>query len=222
MTGFSTRIAASLLSADFSAMDRAVKTAESAGADWLHLDVMDGAFVPNLTFGPKMVQDIRKLTKLPMDVHLMVERPQNLIPQFIDAGADHITFHLEAVVHTHRVLMSILQAGKKAGISIVPSTPASALAEILPVLDIILIMTVNPGFGGQKLIPSCLDKVSSLVREREEHGYRYLLAVDGGINRETVASVRKAGTDVIISGSAFYGSDTPSEEVRIFRGQAMV
>ncbi|MBT3272802.1 MAG: ribulose-phosphate 3-epimerase [Spirochaetales bacterium] len=213
-----TLVAASLLSADFSQISNGIITAEKAGADWLHLDVMDGSFVPQITFGPKMVKDIRKHTDLPLDVHLMVEHPETMVEDFIDAGADHISFHLEATVHVHRLLSLIKDAGVRPGISIVPSTPVSALNEVLDLTDIILIMTVNPGFGGQEIIKSCLKKVSSLAELRKKTGDQFMLEVDGGINRITAASAREAGSDVLISGSAFFSSKTPAEEVKIFKG----
>lgn len=222
MKDFRTLIAASLLSADFAYMADAVAKAEESGADWLHLDVMDGAFVPNITFGPKMVEDIRRLTDLPLDVHLMVEHPEQIVPDFAKAGADNITFHTEATVHVHRLVATIREAGKSPGLSIVPSTPVSALREMLEYLDLVLIMTVNPGFGGQAFISSSLKKISTIADLREREGYTYRIAVDGGINRKTVASVRNAGADVLISGSAFYGAKNPGAEVTFFRGERFV
>jgi len=211
-------VAPSLLSADFSRIHEGVRLIESCGGDWVHLDVMDGSFVPNITFGPKMVRDIRPLTQLPLDAHLMIDNPQNFITEFAGAGADYITIHYEACIHVHRVLQQIRDTGKKVGISIVPSTPAFMLSEVLAMVDLILVMTVNPGFGGQTLIPSCLEKVAYLDRLRKENGYRYLISVDGGVNRETVESIKNAGADVLISGNAFFSAEHPEDEVRYYKG----
>jgi len=210
--------AASILSADFSCLEKAFDRINASGADWVHLDVMDGRFVPNITFGPKLVRDIRPLTRLPLDVHLMICEPEKYIEEFADAGADYLTFHIEESVHAHRIIQNIRSAGVKPGISIVPSTPVSAIYEVLPFVDVILIMTVNPGFGGQELIRSCLKKVGQLKELSAAHDFSYLVSVDGGVNRETAETVRDAGTDVLVSGSAFFKAEDPVEEVRFVRG----
>lgn len=209
--------APSILSANFSKLSTEMEKINSSGADWVHLDVMDGRFVPNITFGPKLVKDLRPLSDLPFDVHLMIDEPEKYIDDFADAGADYITFHLEATIHAHRVIQMIKKKGVKAGISIVPSTPVSHLDELLPILDLVLVMTVNPGFGGQEIIPACLKKVSDLKEKARKMNYSYLVAIDGGVNRKTAEDARNAGTDVLVSGSAFFKAENPSEEVKIVR-----
>lgn len=199
-------LAPSLLSADFSSLDKAIKQIEENNGTVVHIDVMDGQFVPEITYGQPVVRSIRKLTKLPFDVHLMVNNPENQIESFAKAGADWITFHYEATNHAHRLIQMIHDQGKKAGVSICPGTPISILSELLESADIILVMTVNPGWGGQKIIPSCVKKVAELKKLREEKGYHYLISVDGGVNTETISSVKDAGADVIVSGSAFFNN----------------
>lgn len=197
-------LAPSLLSADLADLKGALKTIETNGGKVVHIDVMDGCFVPQISYGQPVVQSLRPYSDLPFDVHLMVEHPEQQVESFAAAGANWITFHHEACVHSHRLVQRIHDLGKKAGISIVPSTPVSALEEILGYVDLVLVMTVNPGFGGQKLIPSCVKKISELVRIREEEGFDFLVSVDGGVNAETLSSVIDAGADVIVSGSAFF------------------
>lgn len=200
-------LAPSLLSADFSHLAEAVHFIEANGGQWIHMDVMDGSFVPNLTFGAPIVRSLRNKSSLPFDVHLMVSHPEYFVNDFKTAGADYFTFHIEAVVHAHRLIMEIRAAGMKPGVSLVPSTPVHLLDEVLPYVDLVLVMSVNPGFGGQTMIPRCIEKIKKLCEYREQYGYHYLISVDGGVNAETLPVVRSAGADVIVSGTSFFSGD---------------
>jgi ribulose-phosphate 3-epimerase len=197
-------VAPSVLSADFSDIRGALEDIKASTAPWVHLDVMDGTFVPNITFGPKFVSDIRPHSDLFYDVHLMIENPQNHVEAFAKAGAQAITVHSEACVHLDRTLNKIKSLGCLAGVSIVPSTPISAIECVLDVADLVLVMSVNPGFGGQSLIPYTLEKVRMLKALRGER--KYLISIDGGVNEATCREVREAGVDVMVAGSAFFAS----------------
>jgi len=199
-------IAPSILAADFARLAEEVAAVERAGADLLHIDVMDGHFVPNLTIGPPIVAALRKVTKLPLDVHLMITNADAFIAEFAEAGADYLTVHVEACPHLHRTVQSIKERGVKAGVTLNPATSLSTIEEILPDVDLVLIMSVNPGFGGQQFITSCLQKISSARAMIERAGNRALLEVDGGVKIDNVAQVLAAGADVLVAGSAIFSS----------------
>ncbi len=210
-------IAPSILSADFARLADAVQQVEAAGADWIHIDVMDGHFVPNLTVGPPMVEALRKVTALPLDVHLMMTNPDEFIPEFAKAGADILTVHVEACPHLHRTVQSIKELNVKAGVSLNPATAATTLEHIIADVDLVLVMSVNPGFGGQKFIESTLNKIRQIrAMISESNGLSYL-EVDGGITVKNVASVLKAGANVLVAGSAIFGSDNMSDTIRQLR-----
>lgn len=200
------KIAPSILSADFSRLGDEIRAVEAAGADYIHIDVMDGHFVPNITIGPLVVAAARKVTALPLDVHLMIENPDLYIADFADAGADIIVVHAEAVNHLHRTVQLIKSLGKKAGVSLNPATPLTALDYILEELDLVLLMTVNPGFGGQSFIEACLPKIHSLRAMLDRRGCEAELEVDGGVKASNIAGISHAGADVFVAGSAVFGS----------------
>ena len=203
-------LAPSILAADLSNLTQQIRLAEIGGADWIHCDIMDGHFVPNLTFGPIIVKAARKCTKLPLDVHLMIENADNYLESFAGAGANSLTVHQEAVIHLDRTLTKIKELGMKAGVALNPSTPVEFLKEIAGYLDLVLIMSVNPGFGGQKFINNSLNKVKEAVELRNKTNANFLIEIDGGIDNKTIKPALKAGCDVFIAGSSIFKADNVS------------
>jgi ribulose-phosphate 3-epimerase len=213
-------IAPSILAADFSRLNEALVAIDDAGADWVHIDVMDGHFVPNLTFGPPVIKAIRNSTKLPFDVHLMIEKPELSIEQYAKAGADRITVHAEACPHLHRTLSQITECGVKSGVALNPSTPASAIDHVLHLTDMVLVMTVNPGFGGQAFIESQLAKIEAVRQRIDAVGRDIDLEVDGGINADTARRARRAGADLLVAGTATFtgGASAYADNIARLRG----
>ena len=210
-------IAPSILSADFSKLGEEIRTVESAGADWIHVDVMDGHFVPNITIGPLVVEAVKRSTSLPIDVHLMIENADDYISAFARAGASYISVQVEACPHLHRTVQHIKASGAKAGVVLNPSTPIESLAWIIEDVDYVLVMSVNPGFGGQKFIPNSISKIKVLRKLIEDRGLSALIEVDGGINETTIAAVAAAGADVLVAGSAIFGSKDYRRTIERFR-----
>jgi ribulose-phosphate 3-epimerase len=200
-------IAPSILSADFSNLAQQIRLTEMGGADWIHCDVMDGHFVPNITIGPIIVKAARKVTKLPIDVHLMIEKPDKYLEAFAKAGADYISVHVEEVVHLNRTINRIKELGCKAGVVINPATPVNSIIDIAEYIDLLLIMTVNPGFGGQKFIQNSIKRIEEAVSLRTNLKAKFLIEIDGGVNDETIVVAKRAGVDVFVAGSAIFDTD---------------
>jgi len=217
-----TKIAPSILSADFAKLGEEIKEVEQGGADYIHVDVMDGHFVPNITIGPLIVDAIRPITDLPLDVHLMIENPDQYIPEFAKAGASIITVHQEACPHLHRTIQLIKDQNVKAGVVINPATPVALIKEILPLVDMVLVMTVNPGFGGQSFIHEALPKISLLNELREENGYSFEIEIDGGVNVETAKLCTDRGADVLVAGSAIFNQKNRYEAIQAIRDAVLV
>jgi len=212
-------IAPSILSADFAKLGEEVRAVEQAGVDWIHVDVMDGHFVPNITIGPLIVEAVRKVTQLPIDVHLMIENPQQFIPQFIQAGANCVSVHAEEGYHLDRSINLIKDQGAKAGVVLNPATPIVAIDHVLNLVDYVLIMTVNPGFGGQKFIEYCKEKIKVLRQIIDNRRLNVLIEIDGGVKVSNIKELSDCGTDVFVAGSAIFGSDDYAQTVQDMRQQ---
>jgi ribulose-phosphate 3-epimerase len=210
-------IAPSILSADFSKLGDEIKAVEDAGVDWIHADVMDGHFVPNITIGPLIVEAVKRVTDLPIDVHLMIENPDKYISAFAEAGASHISVQVETCIHLNRTIQLIKNCGAHAGVVLNPSSPLANLEWVLEDVDYVLIMSVNPGFGGQAFIPNSLDKIKALRQQIQDRGLSTLIEVDGGVNEKTIAEIASAGTDVFVAGSAIFGSKNYQKTIQNFR-----
>lgn len=215
-----TLIAPSILSADFTRLGDEITAVDKAGADWIHIDVMDGQFVPNISYGPIIVEAAKKVTSLPLDVHLMIVTPDLRIPDFVSAGADLISVHAEACIHLNRTLQLIKESGAKAGVALNPATSLSTIEWSLDYIDFVLIMSVNPGFGGQKFIPSSIDKIRTLRRMIDDRGLDIRIQVDGGVNKSTIKDISEAGADVFVAGSAIFGTKDYSETIAEMRKNA--
>jgi len=203
-------LAPSILSADFSNLAQQVRLAEMGGADWIHCDVMDGHFVPNITIGPIIIEAARRITKLPLDVHLMIKNPDKYLEDFINAGADYVSVHVEEVSHLNRTVARIKELGAKAGVVLNPATPVSSVKDIAEYIDLLLLMTVNPGFGGQKFITNSISRIKEAVNLRDDLNADFLIEIDGGVNINTIKSAHDAGVDVFVAGSAIFGADNIS------------
>jgi ribulose-phosphate 3-epimerase len=216
------RIAPSILSADFARLGDEIRLCEAGGADWIHVDVMDGRFVPNLTYGTKVIETVRRCTKLPIDVHLMVVEPEHYFEDFVAAGASVLTIHPEATYHLHRQLSRIRELGCEAGVALNPATPLTEVHEVLDDLDLLLIMTVNPGFGGQRFIPASIEKIARARQMLTAARSNAHLEVDGGITRDTIASVWSAGANTFVAGNAIFSAKDPAAEIGALRSRCGV